>query len=98
MIPGYGSSRLKEETVASATAITVNADLVRISGSTQIETINSPLFFNRDARLIFVVPIDGNVALGTSGNIVVGQTLVEDRIYCLIWSSTEGKWYIHGVA
>ena len=97
MIPGYGSSRVKEENVASATTITVKADLVRITGSTQIETINSPVNVGRDGLLVFLVAVDGTVVLGTAGNIIVGQSLAVNRLYALVFSTVANKWYIHGV-
>lgn len=97
MIPGYGASKLREEVVASAATIEVNADLVRLSGSTQINTINSKLMLNRGGLLIFLVATDGAITLGTSGNILVGQSLAQNRLYTLAYSSAAAKWYIHGV-
>jgi len=97
MIPGT-QTKISEETVASATVIVAKTDLVRITGSTQIETITSPLLLNRGGVMLFVVAVDGAVTLGTSGNIAVGQILAQNRLYQLVYSSIAGKWYIHGVA
>lgn len=93
MIPGI-QSRTSEETVASATQIAVKADLVRITGAVQIETIRSPLMVDRGGIMIFIVAIDGAVTLGTAGNIAAGIVMVQNRPYTLVYSSTAGKWYI----
>lgn len=95
MIPGF-QSKVSESNVPSATTISVKTDLVRITGSTQIETINSPLLGN--SIIVYVVAVDGAVVLGTSGNILVGQSLAQNRLYTLIFSKATNKWYIHGVA
>ena len=97
MFPGQ-SSKTTEEVVASAATITVKADLVRISGSTQIETILSSLFLGKGGVIVFLTPTDGAVVLGTSGNILVGQSMAQNRLYCLIYSAVAGKWYVHAVA
>ena len=97
MIPGT-QSKSSEETVASADTINVKADLIKITGSTQVETILSPLLLNRGGAVIFLVATDGAVVLGTSGNILVGQSLAQNRLYMLVYSATADKWYIHGVA
>jgi hypothetical protein len=95
MIPG-SLSKLKEEVVASATVIVVKADFVRISGATQIETIQTPL--QGSPNIIFLTPTAGAVTLGVAGNILVGQVMAQNRVYMLIWSRTAQKWYIHAVA
>lgn len=97
MIPGYGSSRLREESIASTTTITVKADLVRITGTTQVDTILSPLKLDRDGQLIFVYTNGAGVTLSASGNIAVSQALVTNRLYAYAWSSLAGKWIPHGV-
>ncbi len=98
MIPGYGASKIRVETVASATAIRVQGDLVRITGSTQIDTITVPVALSRDGVLISVVAVDGSVVLGTGGNILVGATILVNRLYFLAFSGAQNKWYIHAVA
>lgn len=97
MIPG-SQSKIKEENVASATTIVVKSDLIRITGSTQIETILSPLLLSvQGGVVIFVTPVDGNVVIGASGNVLVGATLIQNRLYILVYSNIVDKWYIHGV-
>lgn len=95
MIPGT-LSKVKDDVVASAATITIKSDFTRITGSTQIETILTPLMGS--PNLIFLTPTSGAVTLGTTGNILVGQAMAVNRVYTLIWSRTIGKWYIHAVA
>lgn len=90
------TSKVSEAVVASATTIIARTDFLKISGSTQIETI-TPNFGGGYSGLIFVTPTDGNVVLGTSGNILVGATLIQNRLYALIYSKVSAKWFIHGV-
>lgn len=97
MIPGFGSSKLKEETVDSAATITVKADLVRITGTTQVDTILSPLFLGRGGLLIFVYTNGAGVTLSAAGNIAVSQALVTNRLYAYVWSALAAKWLPHGV-
>lgn len=91
MIPGV-QSKLTESVVASATTITTKTDTVRVTGSTQIETILSPLLGN--GLMVILIPVDGAVVLGTSGNILVGITMAVNRAVLLVYSKTVGKWYI----
>ena len=95
MIPG-SQSKLTESVVESATTIQVKTDLARISGATQIETILSPLMGS--PMVIFLTPTAGAVVLGTSGNILIGQSMALNRLYMLVWSKLAAKWYIHAVA
>lgn len=97
MIPGYGSSRAREETVASAATIVVKSDLVRITGTTQIDTILSPVNVGRDCALIFLFTPDAGVTVSAAGNVAVSQTLVTNRLYAYMWSSIAAKWIPHGV-
>jgi len=91
MIPGR-VSKLSEEVVASASSIVVHSDLVRITGSTTINTIDVP--DGGFSKTITLVPVDGAVALGTSGNILVGITMAQNRAVTLTYSKLAGKWYI----
>lgn len=97
MIPGYGSSRLREEIVASAATITVKADLVRLTGSTQVDTILSPVNMGRDGILIFIYASDGAVTVSAAGNVAVSQSLAQNRLYTYAFSTIAGKWIPHGV-
>jgi hypothetical protein len=97
MIPGYGMSRLREEVVASAATITVKADLVRLTGSTQVDTILFPLNVGRDGAIFFIYASDGAVTLSAAGNIAVSQSIAQNRLYTYAWSTIAGKWIPHGV-
>ena len=98
MFPGR-QSKVTEENVASATTINIKSDLIRITGSTQIETILSPLLLSgQGGVVVYVVAVDGAVVIGTSGNVLVGVTLTQNRLYTLVYSNVVDKWYIHSVA
>lgn len=91
MFPGT-TSKLSESNVASASTISPKSDLVRVTGSTQINTIIPP--FSGFSGVIWLVPVDGAVVLGTSGNILVGITAAQNRVVTLVYSKLAGKWYI----
>ena len=94
MIPGRGSCRLSEETQASATTLAQpKSDIVRITGTTQIDTIPPP-FGGQFGLLIQLIPTDGAVILGTGGNILVGITMAINRATMLTWLKSTQKWYI----
>lgn len=93
MFPG-SSTKLSESTLASATSISPKTDLVNLTGSTQIETIVPALLGGRNASIIFVVPKDGNLVFGTSGNILVGATVAQNRVCTLVYSEANDKWSI----
>lgn len=92
MIPGV-QSKLSESVVASATTINVRTDVVRVTGNTQIETILSPLMGS--GMMVILIPVDGAVVLGTSGNILVGISMAQNRAVWLVWNKTAAKWYIN---
>jgi len=91
MIPGT-QSKLSESIVASADSIVVKTDINHITGSTTINTISSPLMSS--SMIIILIPVDGAVTLGTSGNILVGIAMAVNRSVTMIWSKRVGKWYI----
>lgn len=97
MIPGYGSSRLKEESVASAATIRVTSDLVRITGVTQVDNILHPLQAGANSLLLFVYTNGAGVTLSAAGNIAVSQALATNRLYAYVWSDLAQKWIPHGV-
>jgi len=92
MIPGT-QSKLSESVVASATSISVKTDIVRITGSTTIQTILSPL--QSSGMMVILIPVDGAVSLGTSGNILVGIAMAQNRAVWLVWNKGAAKWYIN---
>lgn len=94
MIPGT-MSKLTESVVASAASITVKTDVVRVTGSTQINTILSPLQDSPGGTMVILIPTAGSIVLGTSGNILVGITMAQNRAVWLVWNKGAGKWYIN---
>lgn len=97
MIPGYGSSRLKEDVVASAATISIKADLIRLTGTTQVDTMLSPINMGRDGFLVFIYTPDAGVTISAAGNVAVSQALVTNRLYAYVFSVLAGKWIPHGV-
>lgn len=91
MIPGL-TTKLSEETLASAASISPTKDLVKITGTTQIATIN-PAFGGGFSGILVLVPVDGNVDLLTTGNIAVAVTAVENRATVLVYSKADDMWY-----
>ena len=92
MIPG-SVSKLKEDTVASAATITAKADLVNVTGTTQINTI-VPGLGTAVSQFLVLNPVSGALTLGTSGNIAVGVALVQNRPAVMVWSKAAQKWLI----
>lgn len=98
MIPGLGSTRLTEQEVASAATITVKADLIRITGTTQIDNIlGPPTLVGRDANLIFMYTTGAGVVVSAAGNVAVSQTLATNRLYAYVWSYLANKWLPHAI-
>ena len=91
MIPG-SITRLVESTVASATSIAVKTDVVVVTGSTQIDTI-APA--GTVGQGVILIPKDGAVILGATGNIAVGITMAINRAVHLTFVKSLGKWYIN---
>jgi uncharacterized membrane protein len=92
MIPGT-TSKLSESTVASAATINAKTDIVHVTGSVAINTI-LPNFGGGFSGLLILNSLAG-VALGTSGNINVGVTVVANRPIWLVYSRALGKWLIN---
>lgn len=97
MIPGYGSSRLKEEVIASAATIVVKADLVRLTGTTQVDNIFSPVNMGRDGVLIFIYTPDAGVVISAAGNVASTTTLITNRLYAYTFSNIAAKWIPHSI-
>ena len=94
MIPGMISKVVEGGIVASAAAITPRGgEVFRVTGSTQINTINPPLGTGQN-QVLYLIPTDGAVILGTSGNVNIGITMAQNRIVTLVWLRSTGKWYI----
>ncbi len=93
MFPGT-TSKCSESVVASAATIDAKTDIVRATGTTQINTIN-PYFMGGFSGFLVLIPVDGSIVLGTSGNILVGITAVINRAVFLVYSRALGKWVIN---
>lgn len=93
MIPGT-VSKLTESTVASAGAITAKSDILYVTGAVQVNTVNPGLGLMQSQFLI-LVPVDGALTLGTSGNILVGLAAAQNRAVFMVWSKKLQKWLIN---
>jgi hypothetical protein len=93
MIPG-SVSKLSEVTVASAATITAKADIVNVTGSTQVNTIN-PGLGTAVSQFLVLNAVSGALTLGTSGNIAVGLAMAQNRPVFLVWSKSAQKWLIN---
>jgi len=95
MIPGR-VARLSEETQASAATIgPVKSDIVKVTGTTQVDTI-VPFAGGRVwGQMIIFIPTDGSVILSTAGNILVGITAVINRAVYMTWVVSLQKWVIN---
>lgn len=93
MIPGT-ISKTTESTVASATSIRVATDVVVVTGAVQIDTIQ-PAFGGYHGQFVILVPKDGSIILGATGNIAVGITAVINRAVWLIYVKSLQKWIIN---
>jgi len=93
MIPG-SVSKLTESTVPSAATITVKTDIVKVTGSTQINTI-LPGLGSAQSQFLVLVPVNGPIVLGASGNIAVGITAAVNRAVFMVYVRSQGTWCIN---
>lgn len=93
MIPGP-VSKLTETTVASAATIDAKSDVVRLTGTTTVNTIR-PGLGTAQGQFLVLVPVDGAVTLGTSGNVLVGIACAQNRSVFLVFVKSLGKWVIN---
>lgn len=93
MIPGM-TSKMSETTVASAATIVAKSDIVKVTGTTGINTI-LPNLGGGFGGFLVLVPVDGSIVLGTSGNINVGITAVVNRAVFMVYVRSLGKWIIN---
>jgi len=96
MFPGL-TTKLSEEVLASAATISPRADLVRLTGTTTIATINGQ-FGGGFSGILFLVPTGGNVATTTTGNIMNAVTMVDEQVTVLVYSKLEGKWHAGAIS
>jgi hypothetical protein len=95
MIPGSVSKVIEGSPVVAASTILITAgEVIRISGTTPINTIIPP-FGTGQNQVIWIIPTDpAGVTLGTTGNILVGIAAAQNRTVQLIWLASTSKWYI----
>lgn len=93
MIPG-SVSKLAENTIPSAATIVAKSDIVKITGSTQVNTIIPGLSASQSQFLV-LIPTDGAITLGTSGNILVGIAAAQNRAVFMVFVKSLGKWVIN---
>jgi hypothetical protein len=90
MYPG-ATTRATEETLVSAATISPKSDLVLLTGTTSIATINPP--FAGFSGLLVLIPTGGAVSLLASGNIAATATLTNLVSKVLCYSKKNNKWY-----
>ena len=93
MFPGT-TTKLSETTVASAGTINAKSDIVVVTGTTQINTIQPNFGGGQFSGMVVLVPTSGAVILGTSGNILVGITMAQNRATMLTYVKSLAKWAI----
>jgi len=92
MIPGT-TSKLSESKVASGSTIQAKTDVILVTGSTTINTI-TPNFGGGFGGFCILIPTDGAVTLGTSGNILAGIAMAQNRAVWMVFVRSLGKWVI----
>lgn len=90
MIPGF-TTKLTESTVVAATSISPKTDLVRITGTTAIETI-VPSFGGGFSGILFISPAAAFTTV-TTGNIALASVAVAEKLLVMVYSRASGKWY-----
>lgn len=92
MFPGI-TTKLSEDVVASTTTITVKADLVRITGTTNVATIVVGKYGGGFSGMCILVPTDGTVNTVTTGNISVAVAMPQNRATVMVYSKKNNTWY-----
>ena len=80
-----------DSVVASTTTITVKSDQVRVTGTTNIATINVPI--NNINTVIYVIPTSGTVSTVTTGNIAVAVAMAVNRVTVFVYNNVTKKWH-----
>ena len=82
-------------TVASATTIAPTKSVIRVTGSTTIQTITVPSVFQSytGAQLVIIPDTGATWATNTSGNIAVASTAVVAKPLIMIYDANVSKWY-----
>lgn len=96
MYPGKFSKLSGDETIASAATISPSQELVRVSGTTAIDTITVP-YTGGFSTVLYVVPT-GVFTWTTNGNIGLAGTAVVGKLIVFTYVKSQGKWYPSVVA
>lgn len=96
MFPGL-TTKISEAVVASTTQISAKTDLIVLTGTTAINEI-TPNFGGGFSGVLFLVPVDGTVALQTGQNIVAAVTMLQNRVTVLVYSKSEQLWFPHALS
>jgi hypothetical protein len=94
MFPGSTTKITTSALVGTAT-LNPKTDLVVVSGVGPVNTI-TPNYGGGFSGILILVPTAALV-LGTTGNILVGATLVVNRATFLVYVKSLGKWVIQTV-
>lgn len=87
-------SKQSVKTVASAATLDADADILVLTGTTEVDTLNVVNGGSGySGQRIMIVFKDGAGAFGTTGNIAVAVTATQNRIYTLAYDPTTAKWY-----
>jgi len=90
MIPGT-VSKMSEGAMPSAATIYPMSDIVKLTGTTQVNNV-MPALGVAQCQFLVLIPVDGAIVLGTSGNILVGGTMPQNKVTTLIFVRSLGKW------
>lgn len=96
MFPGL-TTKLSESVMASAATLDPKTDIVRLTGTTAIATIN-PNFGGGFGGILFLVPTGGAVATTTTGNIMNAVTMPDEQVTVLVYIKDEAKWHAGAIS
>jgi hypothetical protein len=91
MIPGI-TTKLSERPVTAAASLDANVDLLRVTGTTSLATLVAHAG-GGFSQVLFVVPLTGNTATLTTGNIAKAVTMVSNQVTVFVYSKLAGVWY-----
>ena len=98
MIPGV-TTKLTEGVLASAATIYPKTDIVRLTGSTQVDNI-IPAFGGGFGGVLFLIPADGAITISNTGNVqsAAAVSALQNKITMLVYIKALGKWITHALA
>jgi hypothetical protein len=91
MFPGMVSKRSYMQRNSAAT-IGIDTDVVGLKGTTTVNTITGALA--EYSTKVTIIPLDGAIIFGTTGNILVGATVAQNRPCDFTWLPPLKKWVI----